>query len=126
MLSFGQLYLETPWPDRLADFLAPLLDLQVGPGRAERTFSLVGDVTIRIAPCETPATKYTTMVDWRLESYEELEDLRQRALFQIYRSKEKNVREEDLEIHGQDGSYYLDIRDPDGRPWRFSFEQKRG
>lgn len=126
-LYFGQLALYSKNVNELAAFLSELLEAELRP--AENAVRLIhGHFTMIIF--EEPrsgATNNNMMVDFFLESKEELEELHQKAQFFTYRLRptesQQSIENIVSNIKNLNVISYFFVTDTDGRKWKFSYRE---
>jgi hypothetical protein len=119
-ISVGQIALHSKDIQKCSSFLSDLLDTEIIPaGDAVRlvhkSFTIV---VIDGSDNKIESSANLTVIDFFVDSIQELEDLRQKYLFFHYR---ENSIEASCELRTIGPISFFVIVDPDGRKWKFSY-----
>ncbi len=116
-------------PKGLAHFFSELLDLDILPIVGAEGISVHSEkVTIKVLKANADqlfhkAGERDVMIEFSLASQQELEDLLHKVQFLSYRQNaEKPLPRAKLSKVGSQIFFFL--KDPDGRNWKFSFDEE--
>lgn len=118
-MKLRQIVFSSPQHEMVAQLLGEVLDwplTAIGDGiRVGRE----GEGALLFIKGKKTVFGESTLLDFCVESLEELQDLHQRWQFVRYRHTEQSLKQG--EIVEADAACYFMIHDPDGRKWKFSF-----
>ena len=129
-LSFGQLVLYSRNPRDLAKFLAELLDLEMhqppqGDGILLRgSLIKISIVTASAQHLFSKGNDRDLMMDFSVESLDELEDFLHKIQFMNYRHGEESPQGPKVQLSKVGKTYFFLVKDIDGRKWKFSYREE--
>ncbi len=126
--SLGPHILYSRNANELAHFLSELLDMDISV-QSEGSILVKSDlVSLQVVQAPAQAllarnTERDTILGFRVDSLQALEDLVLKVQFLGYRHGESNASEaqKKVKLHQQDREYFFFLKDLDGRRWKFSF-----
>ena len=127
-LTLGPHILYSRSANELAQFLSELLDMDISAQANGSVFLQNGLFTLQVIQASPQAlvarnAERDTILSFRLDSLQALEDLVLKVQFLSYRHGESQSSESDkkVKLHHQDDEYFFFLKDLDGRRWKFSF-----
>jgi len=126
-ITVGQIALYSKDIQKISTFLSDLLETEIQPaGEGVRlihqSFTIV---VIDGSQDEAKRAPNLTVVDFSVDSLQELEDLRQKYLFFRYRDDagltDESSPEFSCDVKSIGPIHYFVVVDPDGRKWKFSY-----
>jgi hypothetical protein len=124
-MKLGQVVLFSRARDRLVNFLTELFDLElqdVSDGLMLKN-QFTQFLVVEADKSQLLATNGDMILDFFVDSREELETFLQKAEFCFYRQGPNNDHIKRPTINYAEGIFYFYLRDPDGRRWSFSFRE---
>jgi hypothetical protein len=121
-LKFGQIILVSHHKERLTSFLSEFFECEVRPVGDGVCLNHEG-LNMLIIPAKAEGQESRgqshTMLDFFVENFEELSQLKQRLEFWAYRINESDMFQSVKLVKLDHQSYFI-VKDPDGRSWKFT------